>query len=82
MDSNQLDNITRERIFEYLKKSYKIIQRLTETNRILTLKNKELFKRNLILESKIQELEKQSINQTINQTITQSIQKDDDFELV
>lgn len=38
---------TKEKFLEYLEKSYTMIQRLTETNKIITVKNKELFAKNL-----------------------------------
>jgi len=73
--SNQLQNTTNEKIVEYLEKSYKIIQRLTETNRLINIKNKELMKKVIYLQTQIQLLEKQKIKKINEKEI-------DEFEFV
>jgi len=66
---------TKEKVIEYLEKSYTKIQRLTETNKIITIKNKELFAKIIVLQSEIKRLEKE--NRLLK---NKSIQ--DDFEFV
>jgi len=66
---------TKEKVIEYLEKSYTMIQRLTETNKIITIKNKELFAKIIVLQSEIKRLEKE--NRLLK---NKSIQ--DDFEFV
>lgn len=51
---------TQESVVTYLEKSYSIIQRLTETNRILNSKNKELLAKNIFYQSKIKLLQQQN----------------------
>jgi hypothetical protein len=72
---NQIERNDKKQIIKYLEKSYDIIQRLTETNKIITIKNRELFTKNAILESKIKLVEEE--NKRIKQTIDTN-----DFELV
>lgn len=71
--SNHLE--TNEKIVEYLEKSYKIIQRLTETNRLINIKNKELMKKVIYLQTQIQLLEKEKIKKINEKEI-------DEFEFV
>ena len=51
---------TQKSVVTYLEKSYSIIQRLTETNRILNSKNKELLAKNIFYQSKIKLLQQQN----------------------
>lgn len=69
-----MDNNDREQIILYLEKSYSIIQRLTETNKILVAKNKELFIKNIKLQVKIKRM---------IEHVERSNQKhDDEFEII
>lgn len=47
---------TQMSIVEYLEKSYTMIQRLTETNKIIALKNKELFAKIIGMQYEIKRL--------------------------
>ena len=68
---------TKEKFLEYLEKSYTMIQRLTETNKIITVKNKELFAKNMFLHSEIKRLEKENRLLKNKSNLSQ-----DDFEIV
>ena len=77
LQSEQSNN---DKIFEYLQKSYAIIERLNETNKIIILKNKELFTKNIILLTKIKKLEEE--NKLIKQNYKNTEKNNEDFELV
>lgn len=55
-----MDQKTKESVMSYLEKSYNIIQRQTETNKILADKNKELLAKNIFYQTKIKILEEEN----------------------
>jgi hypothetical protein len=79
-----MNHDTKDSVINYLEKSYEIIQRLTETNKILLAKNRELLATNIFYQSKIKLLQRQNkelkraikvkpqeIEQTTNQSETE-----------
>jgi|LakMenE18May11ns_1017337.scaffolds.fasta_scaffold00302_5 hypothetical protein len=80
------DQTANENIIKYLEKSYIMIQRLTETNKIITIKNKELFTKNIIFQDKIKLLEEEirmikEKNKSMKY-INSEVQNQDDFEII
>ena len=55
-----MDQKTKESVMSYLEKSYNIIQRQTETNKILADKNKELLAKNIFYQTKIKLLKEEN----------------------
>ena len=55
-----MDQKTKESVMSYLEKSYNIIQRQTETNKILADKNKELLAKNIFYQNKIKLLKEEN----------------------
>ena len=51
-----MDQKTKESVMSYLEKSYNIIERQTETNKILMNKNRELLAKNIFYQNKIKVL--------------------------
>lgn len=76
----------REKIVLYLQKSHSIIERLTETNKIITAKNKELFLKNIYLQYKnkliLIENQKLKENYIPEKYRINHIDNQDDFEIV
>ena len=80
------DQTANENIIKYLEKSYIMIQRLTETNKIITIKNKELFTKNIVFQDKIKLLEEEirmikEKNKSMKY-INSEVQNQDDFEII
>jgi hypothetical protein len=77
---------TQDQIIKYLEKSYTIIQRLTDTNKIITLKNKELFTKNIIYQIKIKLLEEENKklkeNYIERKYLEIELQNQDEFEIL
>jgi hypothetical protein len=77
---------TQDQIIKYLEKSYTIIQRLTDTNKIITLKNKELFTKNIIYQTKIKLLEEENKklkeNYIERKYLEIELQNQDEFEIL
>ena len=82
-----MDQNTKDSIVSYLEKSYKTIQRLTETNEILMAKNRELFAKNLFYQSKIKLIkdENNELKQKLEVALSQNsknINTENEFEIL
>ncbi len=82
-----MDQNTKDSIVSYLEKSYKTIQRLTETNEILMAKNRELFAKNLFYQYKIKLIknENKELKQKLEIALYQNsknINTENEFEIL
>ena len=77
---------TKESVVSYLEKSYKTIQRLTETNEILINKNRELLAKNIFYKTKVKLLKDENKElKKINTALVQNSKinnTDNEFEIL
>ena len=79
-----MDQNTKESIVSYLEKSYSIIQRLTETNEILMIKNRELLAKNIFYQSKLKLIknENKELKQKLIVALDQNSKVENEFEIL
>ena len=75
-----MDQKTKETVVSYLEKSYDIIQRLTETNKILNSKNRELLAKNMFYKSKIKLLKDE--NKELKKKLDTKLNTENEFEIL
>lgn len=75
-----MDQKTKESVMSYLEKSYNIIQRQTETNKILADKNKELLAKNIFYQSKIKLLKEE--NRELKKKLEAKSNMETEFEIL
>ena len=75
-----MDQKTKESVMSYLEKSYSIIQRQTETNKILADKNKELLAKNIFYQSKIKLLKEE--NRELKKKLDAKSNTETEFEIL
>ena len=75
-----MDQKTKETVMSYLEKSYSIIQRQTETNKILADKNKELLAKNIFYQSKIKLLKEE--NRELKKKLDAKSNTETEFEIL
>ena len=75
-----MDQKTKETFVSYLEKSYDIIQRLTETNKILNSKNRELLAKNIFYQTKIKLLKEE--NRELKKKLEAKSNMENEFEIL
>lgn len=75
-----MDQKTKESVMSYLEKSYNIIQRQTETNKILADKNKELLAKNIFYQTKIKLLKEE--NRELKKKLEAKSNMETEFEIL
>jgi hypothetical protein len=75
-----MDQKTKESVMSYLEKSYDIIQRQTETNKILADKNKELLAKNIFYQTKIKLLVEE--NRELKKKLDAKSNMETEFEIL
>jgi hypothetical protein len=79
-----MDQKTKDSVMSYLEKSYNIIQRQTQTNKILADKNRELLAKNIFYQTKIKILKDKNkeLKKKLESINTSKSNTENEFEIL